>query len=99
MTSHWSLQTEEERLTSLQSIYVLCVQTQEKPFIKQKAEKVVGVVGPVTAWVQLLGQHVERLRILEEVAQFKDGFWVWNIILLEVIVEAAFRGPVERTGD
>lgn len=81
-----SLELGRAQLTSLQPINVLCVQTQKELFVKQKAEEVVGIVGPVVAWVQLLGQHEEGLRIVEEIAKLKDGFWVRNIILLEVMV-------------
>lgn len=40
--------------TSFQPIDVLCVQTQEDPFVKQKTEEVVGIVGSVITGVQLL---------------------------------------------
>lgn len=50
-----------------------------------------GIVGSVVARVQLLGQHEEWLRVVEKIAKLKDGFWVRNVILLEVAVEATPR--------
>lgn len=63
----------------------------------QESQEVMGVVGPVIARVQLLGQREKGLRIVEEVGNFKDGFWIGNVVLLKVTVQATPRRPAEGT--
>lgn len=61
----------------------------------QESQEVMGVVGPVVARIQLLGQSEKGLRIVEEIGKFKDGFRIGNVILLEVTVQATPRRPAD----
>lgn len=51
------------------------------------ADEVVYVVGPVAARIQHLGQREERLRVVGEVVDVKNGFWVRDVVLLQVGVK------------
>lgn len=86
----------KRRLTSLQPVNVLGVEAQEEPFVVQEPQEIVGVVGPVVARVELLGQSEEGLGVGKEIRQLEDGFWVRDVVLLKVTVEAAPRGPANE---
>lgn len=55
----------------------------------QQAEEVVGDIGSVVPWVQLLGQHEEGLGVMKEELEFKNCLGVRQVVLLQVTVEAA----------
>lgn len=61
----------------------------------QESQEVMGIVGLIITRVQLLGQSEKGFRIVEEITEFKDGFWVGNVVLLEVTVQATPRRPAE----
>lgn len=48
------------------------------------ADEVVYVVGLVAARIQRLGQREERLRVVGEVVDVENGFWVRDVVLLQV---------------
>lgn len=62
----------------------------------QESQEIVGVIGSVVARVELLGQSEKGLRVDKEIHQFKDCFWVRDVVLLKVTVEAAPWGPAKR---
>lgn len=86
----------KRKLTSLQPVNVLGVEPQKEPFVMQEPQEIVGIVGSVISRVQLLGQSEKGLGIDKEIGQFEDGFWIRDVILLKVTVEAAPWGPAKR---
>lgn len=62
----------------------------------QESQEIVGVVGSVVARVELLSQSEKGLRVGKEIHQLEDGFWVRDVVLLKVTVEAAPWGPAKR---
>jgi len=86
----------KRKLTSLQPVDVLGIEAQEEPFVVQESQEIVGVVGSVVARVELLGQSEKGLRVDKEIGHFEDGFWVGDVVLLQIAVEAAPRGPAKR---
>lgn len=74
-------------LTFLQSINVLCVHSEKQAFVMKHADEVVYVVGPVAARIQHLGQREEGLRVIGEVVDVENGFWVRDVVLLQVGIE------------
>lgn len=69
-------------LTFLQPVNVLGVHSEQQALVMQHADEIVDVVGPVGARVQLLGQGEERLRVVGEVVDVENGFWVRDVVLL-----------------
>lgn len=57
----------------------------------EHTDEVVDVVGPVAARIQSLGQREERLRVIGEVVNVEDSFWVRDVVLLQVSVKACSR--------
>lgn len=53
-------------------------------------------IRPVVPRVQLLGQREKGLGVMKEKAKFEDGLGVWDVILLEVVVEATPWGSEVR---
>ena len=53
----------------------------------EHADEVVDVVGPVFAGVQRLGQGEEWLWVVGEVVDVENGFWVRDVVLLQVGVK------------
>lgn len=51
------------------------------------ADEVVYVVGSVAARIQGLGQGEERLRVVGEVVNVENSFWVRDVVLLQVGVK------------
>lgn len=86
----------KRKLTSLQPVNVLGVEPQKEPFVMQEPQEIVGIVGSVISRVQLLGQSEKGLGVDKEIGQFEDGFWIRDVILLKVTVEAAPWGPAKR---
>ena len=41
--------------------------------------------------VEFFGQHAERLWVLAEVADVEDGLRVWQVVLLEGVIETSPR--------
>lgn len=70
--------------TFLQAIDVLGVHAEQQAFLVQHTDKVMDVVGPVSARVQLFGQREERTRVIGEVVDIEDGFGVGNVVLFQV---------------
>lgn len=75
----------------LQSIYVLCVMTQQQTFCLQQLNEVVGGGRPEAAGKQLLRQLKEWFGILVEEVQFKDGLGIRQFVFLQVVVETGTR--------
>lgn len=57
------------------------------------ADEVMDVVGSVDPGVQSLGQREERLRVVGEVFDVENGFWVRDVVLLQVGVETCSWSP------
>lgn len=57
----------------------------------EHTDEVVDVVGPVAAGIQSLGQREERLRVIGEVVNVENSFWVRDAVLLQVSVKACSR--------
>lgn len=74
-------------LTFLQSVDVLGVHSEQQAFVMEHADEEVYVVGSVAAWIQSLGQREERLRVIGEVVDVENGFWVRDVVLLQVCVK------------
>lgn len=74
-------------LTFLQPIDVLRVHSQQQAFVMEHADEVVYVVGPVAARIQSLGQGEERLRVVGEVVNVENSFWVRDVVPLQVSVK------------
>lgn len=85
-------------LTSLQPVDVLGVEAQEQPLVVQQPEEIVGGIGTVVAGIELLGQGEKGFGVNKEIPQLKDGLGVGNVVLLQVAVQAAPRGPVGTGG-
>ena len=47
----------------------------------------------VSPRVQRPSQGKERLRLPGEVGDVKDGGGIWDVVMLEVVVETSSRGP------
>lgn len=52
------------------------------------ADEVVDVVWSVAARIQSLGQGEERLRVVGEVVNVENSFWVRDVVLLQVGVKS-----------
>ena len=52
-------------------------------------------VGHISAWVELLGKGKERLGVACKVGDVKDGSGVWDVILLEVVIQSCAWSPEE----
>lgn len=76
-------------LTALQAVNVLGVQAQQQALLMQHADEVVHVVGPVVAWVQLLGQGEEWTRVIGEIVDIEDGLWVREVVLFQVGIQTS----------
>lgn len=50
------------------------------------ADEVVYVVGSVPARIESLGQGEERLWVIGEVVNVENGFWVGDVVLLQVSI-------------
>lgn len=70
--------------TFLQAIDVLGVHTEQQTFLVQHVDKVVDVIGSMSARVQLFSKREKRTRVIREVVDIEDGFGVGNIVLLQV---------------
>lgn len=57
----------------------------------EHADEVVYVVGPVAARIQSLGQGEERLRVVGEVVNVENSFWVRDVVPLQVSVKTRSR--------
>lgn len=65
----------------------------------KQSKEVVGDIRLIVPRVQLLGQCEKRLGIVKEIVKFKNGLWVWDVILLQVVVQATPWGSVETEGE
>ena len=43
-------------------------------------------------WIQFLGQSEERLCVAFKVVNIKDGLWVGDLVLLQVVIKTSARG-------
>lgn len=84
-------------LTSLEPINILRVEPQKQPLVVEQSEEVVYDVGPVVLKVQLLGQSEKGLGVVREESQLKNSLGVWEVILLQVAIEAAPGRPAKRS--
>lgn len=82
-----------DSLTFLQPVDVLRVHSAQQTLVVEHSDEVVYVVGPVTAGVQSLGQREERLRVVGEVVNVENGFWVRDVELLQVGIETRSWSP------
>lgn len=82
-----------DSLTFLQPVDVLRVHAAQQALVMEHSDEVVHVVGPVTAGVQSLGQREERLRVVGEVVDVENGFWVRDVELLQVGIETRSWSP------
>lgn len=57
------------------------------------ADEVVYVVGSVAARIQSFGQGEERLRVVGEVVNVENSFWVRDVVLLQVGIETCAWRP------
>lgn len=57
----------------------------------EHADEVVYVVGLVAARIQSLGQGEERLRVVGEVVNVENSFWVRDVVPLQVSVKTRSR--------
>lgn len=87
------------RLTSLKPIDVLCVEPQKQLLVVKQSKEVVGDIRLIVPRVQFLGQCEKRLGIVKKIVKFKNGLWVWDVILLQVVVQATPWGSVETEGE
>lgn len=62
----------------------------------QHVDEVVDVVGPVPARIQLLGQREERLRVVREVVDVENSFWVRDVVLLHVGIKTCSWSSDDR---
>lgn len=53
----------------------------------EHADEIVYVVWSVAAGIQSFGQGEERLRVVGEVVDVENSFWVGNVVLLQVGVK------------
>lgn len=51
------------------------------------ADEVVYVVGSVSARIESLGQGEERLWVVGEVVNVENGFWVRDVVFLQVSIK------------
>lgn len=79
--------------TSLQSIDVLCVHPEELPLLVQQTHEVVCQVGLVVPRIQLFGQGEEGDGVSVKEADFKYGFGIREVVLLQVVVETTAWRP------
>lgn len=89
----------ENKITSLQSIDVLCVHPEQLALPVQQAHKVMAQVGLIVSRIQLFGQSEERIWGVVEEFNFKYGLSIGEVVLLQVVVKsAAWRSEGEKTG-
>lgn len=77
----------EVSLTFLQSVNILGVHSEQQAFVVEHADEVVYVVGSVAARIQSFGQGEERLRVVGEVVDVENSFWIRDVVLLQVGVK------------
>lgn len=65
----------------------------------EQSKEVVCDIRLIVPRVQLLGQCEKWLGIVKEKVKFKNGLWVWDVILLQVVVQATPWGSVETEGE
>lgn len=53
----------------------------------EHADEVVYVIGSVAAGIQSLGQGEERLWVVGEVVDVENGFWVRDVVFLQIGVK------------
>ena len=70
------------KLTSFQSINVLCVHSQQQSLVVQKLYKVVHIVWLVISWIQALCQAEKWSWIIPKEVQVKNSCWFWDFVLL-----------------
>ena len=75
--------------TSFQSINILCVIPEQHFFLLQQSNKVVDSVGLVATGVELPGKDQERLGVVHKECDVKYCSGVWNLVLLEVVIETS----------
>ena len=61
----------------------------------QQSHEVVCRIRSVLARVQLPGQREERLGLLREERDVKDGGGVWDVVVLQVVIETSPGSPVQ----
>lgn len=84
-------------ITSLQAVNVLRVHPEELALPVEQAHKVMGQVRLIVPRIQLFGQSEERIRVVVEEFNFKYGFSVGEVVLLQVVVKsAAWRSEGEK---
>lgn len=83
--------------TSFQAVDVLRVHAQKLALIVEQPHKIMAQVGLVVPWIQLFGQSKERIWVVVEKVNLKDGLCVGQVVLLQVVIETAAGGPVEQT--
>lgn len=81
------MHTNKISLTFLQSVDVLGVHSEQQSFVMKHADEVVYVVWMVAAGIQSLGQGEEGLRVVGEVVNVENSFWVRDVVLLQVGVK------------
>lgn len=59
----------------------------------QHADEVVYIIGTMAARIKGLGQGEEWLRVVGKVINVENGFWVRDVILLQVGIKACSRSP------
>lgn len=59
----------------------------------KQADEEVYVVGTMAAGIQSLSQGEERLWVIGEVVDVENGFWVRDVILLQVGVKTSSWSP------
>mmetsp|Transcript_99870 Transcript_99870/g.321932 ORF Transcript_99870/g.321932 Transcript_99870/m.321932 type:complete len:202 (-) Transcript_99870:59-664(-) len=72
----------------LQRVDVLGVAAKEQSLLMQEGDEVVCEGRPVLTWPQLLAEHVEGSRVLPQEVQIKDCFWIGQVVLFQVVVQA-----------
>lgn len=58
--------------------------------------KIMGQIGLIVPRIQLLGQGEEGIRVLMEKVYLEYGLGVRQVILLQVVIEAAAGRPVRK---
>ena len=62
----------------------------------QHPDKIVNVVGPIVARIQLLSQSEERSGVTVEKPNVKDGFREGDVVLLKVVIETRSWRPAKE---
>lgn len=62
----------------------------------EQAEEIVYDIGPVAPGVQLLGQSKKGLGVVMEESELENGLRVWEVVPLQVAVQAAPWRPARR---